>query len=60
MFLNIKCIISDVVDVWHRICQQRQQALRDIDTLEQSLQVVLNHAHDVLNKSKYKSSIFSV
>lgn len=29
---------------------QRQNALRDMEALEQSMQIVLNHAHDVLNK----------
>ncbi|XP_061395463.1 tyrosine-protein phosphatase non-receptor type 23 [Musca vetustissima] len=47
---NKRPVLINVVDVWHRICQQRQQALRDIETLEESLQIVLNHAHDVLNK----------
>uniref|UniRef100_A0A1I8PGA0 Tyrosine-protein phosphatase non-receptor type 23 n=1 Tax=Stomoxys calcitrans TaxID=35570 RepID=A0A1I8PGA0_STOCA len=47
---NKRPVLINVVDVWLRICQQRQQALRDVETLEQSLQIVLNHAHDVLNK----------
>lgn len=59
-FFFIKLIIEyfhlhfiDVIDVWQRICSQRQKALRDVETLEQSLQIVLNHAHDVLNKSGF-------
>ncbi|XP_054736176.1 tyrosine-protein phosphatase non-receptor type 23 [Anastrepha obliqua] len=43
-------VLINVVDFWYRICTQRQNALRDMDTLEQSMQIVLNHAHDVLNK----------
>lgn len=41
---------TDVVDVWSRICMQRQNSLRDAPILEQSMQIVLSHAHDVLNK----------
>ncbi|XP_050334866.1 tyrosine-protein phosphatase non-receptor type 23 [Bactrocera neohumeralis] len=43
-------VLINVVDIWYRICMQRQNALRDMETLEQSMQIVLNHAHDVLNK----------
>uniref|UniRef100_A0A1A9WRA8 Tyrosine-protein phosphatase non-receptor type 23 n=1 Tax=Glossina brevipalpis TaxID=37001 RepID=A0A1A9WRA8_9MUSC len=43
-------VLINVIDVWHRLCLQRQQAIRDIETFERSLQIVLNHAHDVLNK----------
>ncbi|XP_017487965.1 PREDICTED: tyrosine-protein phosphatase non-receptor type 23 isoform X1 [Rhagoletis zephyria] len=43
-------VLINVVDIWYRICLQRQHALRDMETLEQSMQIVLNHAHDVLNK----------
>ncbi|CAD7006351.1 unnamed protein product [Ceratitis capitata] len=45
-------VLINVVDIWYRICMQRQNALRDMDTLEQSMQIVLNQAHDVLNKRK--------
>lgn len=41
---------SDVVDVWSRICMQRQNSLRDAAIVEQSMQIVLSHAHEVLNK----------
>ncbi|XP_037827067.1 tyrosine-protein phosphatase non-receptor type 23-like [Lucilia sericata] len=47
---NKRPVLINVIDVWLRICSQRQKALRDVETLEQSLQIVLNHAHDVLNK----------
>ncbi|KAL9911152.1 tyrosine-protein phosphatase non-receptor type protein myopic isoform 1-T1 [Glossina fuscipes fuscipes] len=43
-------LLTDVVDAWHRLCSHRQQVIRDIETLERSLQIVLNHAHDLLNK----------
>ncbi|XP_011188387.2 tyrosine-protein phosphatase non-receptor type 23 isoform X1 [Zeugodacus cucurbitae] len=43
-------VLINVVDIWYRICMQRQNALRDMETLEQSMQIVLNQAHDVLNK----------
>ncbi|XP_034481005.1 tyrosine-protein phosphatase non-receptor type 23 isoform X2 [Drosophila innubila] len=43
-------ILINVVDVWSRICMQRQNSLRDAAILEQSMQIVLSHAHDVLNK----------
>ncbi|XP_067644309.1 tyrosine-protein phosphatase non-receptor type 23-like [Eurosta solidaginis] len=43
-------VLINVVDIWYRICMQRQNALREMETLEQSMQIVLNHAHDVLNK----------
>ncbi|EDV97316.1 GH16790 [Drosophila grimshawi] len=43
-------ILINVVDVWSRICKQRQNSLRDAAILEQSMQIVLSHAHDVLNK----------
>lgn len=42
----------DPVDVWYRICSQRKGALRDIGTLELSMQVVLFNAHELLNKRK--------
>ncbi|KAH8270247.1 hypothetical protein KR018_006177 [Drosophila ironensis] len=41
---------ADVVDVWSRICSQRQNSLRDAGILEQSMQIVLCNAHNVLNK----------
>ncbi|KAM7357690.1 tyrosine-protein phosphatase non-receptor type protein myopic isoform 2-T2 [Cochliomyia hominivorax] len=47
---NKRPVLINVIDVWLRLCSQRQKALRDVETLEQSLQIVLNHAHDVLNK----------
>ncbi|KAH8379149.1 hypothetical protein KR009_003303 [Drosophila setifemur] len=43
-------ILINVVDVWSRICAQRQNSLRDSGILEQSVQIVLCNAHDVLNK----------
>ncbi|KAH8371530.1 hypothetical protein KR093_007867 [Drosophila rubida] len=43
-------VFADVVDVWSRICMQRQNSLRDAAMLEQSMQIVLSHAHNVLNK----------
>lgn len=43
-------ILIDSVDVWYRICSQRKGALRDIRTLELSMQIVLCHAHELLNK----------
>uniref|UniRef100_A0A1B0AJE8 Tyrosine-protein phosphatase non-receptor type 23 n=1 Tax=Glossina pallidipes TaxID=7398 RepID=A0A1B0AJE8_GLOPL len=43
-------ILINVVDAWHRLCSHRQQVIRDIETLERSLQIVLSHAHDLLNK----------
>ncbi|XP_036226729.2 tyrosine-protein phosphatase non-receptor type 23 isoform X3 [Bactrocera oleae] len=47
---TVRPVLINVVDIWYRICMQRQNALRDMETLEQSMQIVLNHAHDVLNK----------
>lgn len=44
--------LTDVVDVWSRICMQRQNSLRDAAILEQSMQIIVSHAHDVLNKRK--------
>lgn len=41
-----------MVDVWSRICMQRQNSLRDAAILEQSMQIIVSHAHDVLNKRK--------
>ncbi|ALC44607.1 mop [Drosophila busckii] len=43
-------ILINVVDVWTRICMQRQHSLRDAASLEQSMQIVLSNAHNVLNK----------
>ncbi|KAH8404540.1 hypothetical protein KR222_011850 [Zaprionus bogoriensis] len=43
-------ILINVVDVWSRICMQRQNSLRDAAILEQSMQIILSHAHNVLNK----------
>ncbi|EDW85389.2 uncharacterized protein Dwil_GK10583 [Drosophila willistoni] len=43
-------ILLNVVDVWSRICSQRQNSLRDSAVIEQSMQLVLCHAHNVLNK----------
>lgn len=43
-------ILINVVDVWYRICSQRKSALRDTNNLELSMQVVLSHGHDLLNK----------
>lgn len=43
-------LLINVVDVWYRICNQRQNALKDTESLELSMQIILSHAHDVLNK----------
>lgn len=43
-------ILINVVDVWSRISSQRQNSLRDAGILEQSMQIVLCNAHNVLNK----------
>ncbi|KAH8259392.1 hypothetical protein KR026_003456 [Drosophila bipectinata] len=43
-------ILINVVDVWSRISSQRQNSLRDAGILEQSMQIVLSNAHNVLNK----------
>lgn len=48
--LFVKKKLSDVVDVWYRICSQRKSALRDINVLQLSLQIVLNNGHGILNK----------
>lgn len=53
-------IFADVVDVWYRICSQRKSALRDTNNLELSMQVVLSHGHDLLNKRKTTEFSFSV
>ncbi|XP_064545963.1 tyrosine-protein phosphatase non-receptor type 23 [Drosophila montana] len=47
---NKRPILINVVDVWSRICMQRQNSLRDAAILEQSMQIVLSNAHNVLNK----------
>ncbi|XP_032586780.1 tyrosine-protein phosphatase non-receptor type 23 isoform X2 [Drosophila mojavensis] len=47
---NKRPILINVVDVWSRICMQRQNSLRDAAIVEQSMQIVLSHAHEVLNK----------
>ncbi|XP_023170307.2 tyrosine-protein phosphatase non-receptor type 23 [Drosophila hydei] len=47
---NKRPILINVVDVWSRICMQRQNSLREAAILEQSMQIVLSHAHEVLNK----------
>ncbi|KAH8234823.1 hypothetical protein KR032_003741 [Drosophila birchii] len=43
-------MLINLVDVWSRICAQRQNSLRDSAILEQSMQIVLCNAHNVLNK----------
>ncbi|XP_063708485.1 LOW QUALITY PROTEIN: tyrosine-protein phosphatase non-receptor type 23 [Culicoides brevitarsis] len=43
-------ILINVVDVWFRICSQRKGALRDVSVLQESLQIVLNNGHSILNK----------
>uniref|UniRef100_A0A6P4E8D9 Tyrosine-protein phosphatase non-receptor type 23 n=1 Tax=Drosophila rhopaloa TaxID=1041015 RepID=A0A6P4E8D9_DRORH len=43
-------ILINIVDVWSRICGQRQNSLRDSAILEQSMQILLCNAHNVLNK----------
>ncbi|XP_043647782.1 tyrosine-protein phosphatase non-receptor type 23 [Drosophila teissieri] len=43
-------ILINTIDVWSRICAQRQNSLRDSAILEQSMQIVLCNAHNVLNK----------
>ncbi|XP_017040383.1 tyrosine-protein phosphatase non-receptor type 23 [Drosophila ficusphila] len=47
---NKQPILINTVDVWSRICAQRQNSLRDSAILEQSMQIVLCNAHNVLNK----------
>lgn len=47
---NFSLSFSDVIDVWYRICAQRKSALKDITTLQLSLQIVLAHGHEILNK----------
>ncbi|XP_016965824.1 tyrosine-protein phosphatase non-receptor type 23 [Drosophila biarmipes] len=47
---NKQPILLNTVDVWSRICAQRQNSLRDSAILEQSMQIVLCNAHNVLNK----------
>ncbi|XP_016999257.2 tyrosine-protein phosphatase non-receptor type 23 [Drosophila takahashii] len=47
---NKQPILINTVDVWSRICVQRQNSLRDSAILEQSMQIVLCNAHNVLNK----------
>lgn len=42
--------LSDIVDVWYRICSQRKSALRDMAVLQLSYELVLAHGHDLLNK----------
>ncbi|SPP76051.1 tyrosine-protein phosphatase non-receptor type 23 isoform X1 [Drosophila guanche] len=42
--------LINVVDVWSRICAQRQNSLRDSAILEQAMQIVLCNAHNVLNQ----------
>lgn len=44
---------TDVVDVWYRICSQRRGALRDIEALQLSLQIILANGHSILNKRKF-------
>lgn len=57
LFQPFKKIFSvqspDAVDVWYRISSQRKGALRDIVTLELSMQIVLCNAHELLNKRKF-------
>lgn len=43
-------LLINVVDVWYRICSQRKGALRDSNNLQLSIQIVLAHGHDLLNK----------
>ncbi|EDX10468.1 GD12600 [Drosophila simulans] len=47
---NKQPILINTIDVWSRICAQRQNSLRDSAILEQSMQIVLCNAHNVLNK----------
>lgn len=46
--------ISDVVDHWFRICSQRKGAMEDESLIQLSLELVLNNAHRILNKSKLR------
>lgn len=39
---------------------QRQNSLRDAAILEQSMQIILSHAHDVLNKRKHLTPFASI
>lgn len=50
------CLImcADPVDVWYRICAQRKGALRDVAALQLSMQLILQHGHDVLNKRMHE------
>uniref|UniRef100_W4VRD8 Putative tyrosine-protein phosphatase non-receptor type 23 n=1 Tax=Corethrella appendiculata TaxID=1370023 RepID=W4VRD8_9DIPT len=43
-------ILINVVDIWYRICCQRKGALRDINALQFSYQIVLSNAYSILNK----------
>ncbi|KAG5681386.1 hypothetical protein PVAND_010828 [Polypedilum vanderplanki] len=45
-----KPILLNVVDHWFRVCSQRKGVLEDENSLQISLQVVLNNAHRILNK----------
>ncbi|KAH8293874.1 hypothetical protein KR054_005881 [Drosophila jambulina] len=57
IYLFVLHFSPDVVDVWSRICAQRQNSLRDSAILEQSMQIVLCNAHNVLNKRKNRVTI---
>lgn len=55
----INCLfvsISDVVDVWYRLCSQRKGCLKDITLLELSMQIVLAGAHKILNNAGIMTS----
>lgn len=60
MLYVVVSTLPDPADVWYRICVQRKGALRDVATLELSMQLVLQHGHDVLNKRQFglKSASF--
>lgn len=48
------------MDVWYRICSQRKGALRDINTLQLSLEVILSHGHSILNKRKLLTHLWKL
>lgn len=49
--------LSDVVDVWNKICSARKNAIKDIGVLEFTMNMVLTYAHDLLNKRKANKTI---
>ena len=46
-------VFLDVVDHWFRICSHRKGALEDERFIKLSLEIVLNNAHRILNKSEF-------